>query len=193
MKELEVLLQKYYDGISSAEEELTLIEYFEQHDVPASWNAAKEQLLGMEAIKALDIEVPVDLDESILNSLANVQESKPRMLTVKRRTLFTAVSAAASIVILVSAILFLNRQPNLGTFDDPEIAYAETKDAFNLISKYFDQGTQELNQLSKMEDAVKPLSNLSKVEETRKNLQYLGELDKGLDQAARVFNSKNKK
>ncbi len=187
MKEIETLLQKYYDGISSPEEELELVRYFEQHETADDWNSAREQLLGISALQELEIPSPPEMETEILSALKNVQQER-KTLSISRRGFFTAMSAAASIIILVSALIFLDRQPDLGTFSDPEVAYSQTKEAFDLVSKYFGQGTQDLGELNRIETAVKPLESLEKVEQTRENLNKLGKFDEGMAQAKRIIN-----
>ena len=78
----------------------------------------------------------------------------------------------------------------MGTFSDPEIAFAETKEALDLVSKYFNQGTQELKVLSRVEKAFEPLSNLEKIDQTKKNLQYLGRLDNNVDKMRELLNNR---
>lgn len=181
------MLQKYYDGISSLEEELDLIEYFSENETPKEWKWAKEQLLGLRAISNEDIPMPDDLQQSILQHLEPVQkENKVRRLNT--RPIYSVISVAASLVLIVSALVFLNRQPDTGTIDNTEVAFAETKQALDLVSKYFNQGTEELQNLNIIGEAVKPLDNLQRVDETRKTMEYLKSFDKGVETVKGLIN-----
>ena len=188
-KKIEVLLQKYYDAVLTPEEEDVLIRYFETRDIPDKWLVDKDQILGMRDMNDMDIPVPEDLEVSILNKLSEIQ-SKTSVKPAITRSLYTWISVAASIIIIVSALVFLNKKPDMGTFSDPEIAFAETKEALDLVSKYFNQGTQELKVLSRVEKAFEPLSNLEKIDQTKKNLQYLGRLDNNVDKMRELLNNR---
>ncbi|MCD6347949.1 MAG: hypothetical protein J7L96_11065 [Bacteroidales bacterium] len=183
-KKIEALLQKYYDAVSTPEEEEILIRYFEIHDVPHEWQTAKDQLVGVHDLLDADIPIPEGLEVGILSKLEAVQDQQgSKSLSLTKRAFFPILSAAASVVIIVTVLLFMNRQSDLGTYSDPDMAFAETKDALELVSKYFNQGTQELSQLDRMEQAAKPLASIKKVDEARKSLEYLGDFNKGLKTA----------
>lgn len=182
-----LLLQKYYDGITSLEEEQDLIEYFSENEAPKEWRWAKEQFLGLRAIRNEDIPIPDDLQQSVMQHLEPLQkESKVRRLNT--RPIYSIISVAASLVLIVSALIFLNRQPDLGTIDNTEVAFAETKQALDLVSKYFNQGTEQLYNLNKIEEAVKPLDNLQRVDETRRTMEYLKNFDKGVETVKGLMN-----
>jgi hypothetical protein len=176
---IKTLLQKYYDGTSTLDEEDALVEYFLDNEVPDEFAKDREQVLGFANVRDEAIPVPLDLDQQILKKLEPFQnETKVRSLP--SRTLYTAISVAASILIIASALFFMNRQPDFGSYEDPELAYAETREALEMVSKYFAKGTGHMTNLSKMEDAMKPLNTLEKVETPRKSLNYLKSFDQGI-------------
>lgn len=184
---IQLLLQKYYDGSTSRQDELDLIEYFSVNEAPKEWKWAKEQLLGLQDISKEDIPVPENLQQSILHRLESVQ-NKSTSRKLNTRPLYSAISVAASVVMIISALIFLNHQPDLGSIEDTELAYAETKEALDLVSKYFNQGTEHLHNLNKIEEAVKPLDNLQRVDDTRKALGYLKSLNEGVETVKGVLN-----
>ena len=179
---IKTLLQKYYDGSTSLEEEDLLIEYFLDNDVPQEFAADKEQILGMSVVRDTEISIPTDLENNILESLKSVQEVN-KVRSLRSRPIYMAMSVAASVLIIVSAVMFINRQPDLGSFDDPDLAYVETREALDMMSKYFAKGTTHLSDLNIMEEAVKPLNSLNKVETPRKSIQYLKAFDQGISKA----------
>jgi len=186
-KRIQILLQKYYDGISSREDELDLIEYFSNNEVPEEWSLAKEQLLGIEDMSNEAIPIPENLHQNILKNLEYVQnESKSRKLNTK--PIYSAISVAASVLLIITALMFLNRQPNPGSIEDSEVAFAETKQALDLVSKYFNEGTEKLYNLSKIDEAIKPLDNLQRVDETLKTMECLKNFDKGVETVKGILN-----
>jgi len=187
-KRTQILLQKYYDGITSLQEELDLIEHFSENEAPEEWKWAKEQLLGLRDISNEDIPIPDDLQQSILQHLEPMQKEH-KVKRLNTRPIYSVVSVAASIVLIASALIFLNRQPDLGNINDTELAFSETKQALDLVSKYFNQGTEQLSNLNIFEEAVKPLNNLKRVDDTRKTMEYLKNFDRGVETVRGILNT----
>ena len=186
-KKVTELLQKYYDGMSSAEEEKRLLEYFREDNVPEELDVDRLHFLALADMQNEDIEVPEDLEANILSRLA-VEQRPPRRLNT--RFLYTATSIAAGLAIILSTYLFLNRQPDLGTYDDPQVAYAETKEALDMVSKYFNMGTSELSELKAFNQAVEPLGKLKKVDEASSDLKYLNKFQVGIKKSNGLLDEK---
>ncbi len=172
------LLQKYYKGMSSQEEEKELLEFFAEQDVPEEFDVDQKHFLAMADMQKEDIEVPADLEANILARLAVEQKPARRL---NSRMLYTITSVAAGLALLLSTFMYINRQPNLGTYDDPQIAYAETKEALEMVSKIFNQGTEKLSGLNEMDKAMQPLNILGKVNLVSDNLKYLSKFGEGGD------------
>jgi len=181
------LLQKYYDGMSSPEEEKKLLMYFREDDVPEEFNADRLHFLALADMQNEEIEVPDELETNILARLAVEQKQTRR---INKRFLYSVSSIAAGLAIIMSTYLFLNRQPDLGTYDDPQVAYAETKEALNMVSKYFNQGTNQLSELGRMNQAIEPLEKLGKVNEASSDLKYLGKFQEGIGRTRGILDSR---
>lgn len=182
------LLQKYYEGMSSRDEERKLLDFFLGSDVPAELDIDRKHFLALADMQNEEIEVPANLESNILARLA--VEQKPVSL-LKSRFVYTAISVAAGLALIVSTFMFLNKQQNLGTYDDPQIAYAETKEALELVSQFFNMGTEKLAGLGEMDRAMQPLSQLKKVEEVSENLKYLGKFSEGIEKTRSLLKTKN--
>ena len=182
------LLQKYYEGMSSRDEERKLLDYFLGSDVPAELDIDRKHFLALADMQNDEIEVPADLESNILARLA--VEQKPVSL-LKSRFVYTAISVAAGLALIVSTFMFINKQQNLGTYDDPQIAYAETKEALELVSQFFNMGTENLAGLGEMDRAMQPLSQLKKVEEVSENLKYLGKFSEGIEKTRSLLKTEN--
>jgi hypothetical protein len=163
---MKILLDKYYKGETSIDEENILMNYFLDNDVPEEFCEDRKLFVGLNELKEEDIVVPENLKNDILNKLEPLQENKIKKINF---SLYKVMSVAASVVLIISTVFLLNR--NVDTYDDPQLAYAETKEALYTVSKYF----------NKMEEAVKPLKNVEKIDETREDLEYLNLFNKGLD------------
>jgi len=174
------LLQKYYDGMSNQEEEKKLMDYFLRSDVPEDLDVDRKHFEALADMQNESIEVPADLEANILARLAVEQRPTRRLNT---RLLYTITSVAAGLALIVSTFIFLDKQNNLGTYDDPQVAYAETKEALGMVSRIMNKGTEQLAGLSEMDRAMQPLNNLGKVEKAKENLKYLGKFDEGIEKS----------
>lgn len=156
-KQVRALLQKFYDGATTPEEEKRLTTYFSGRSVPEEFLADQEVFLSLHLYSIDNIEIPEDLESHITSSLEQVQHSRG---STRTRLRYAISSAAAVILILVSTLLIMNRKEQLGTYNDPQLAYAETKETLDLVAKYLQMGTGKLQNLGKYSDAIQPLKNL---------------------------------
>lgn len=151
-EELKKLLEKYYDGETSREEEERLKNFFSGHDVFPGYEAEKEifcHYAGSERIP-----VPsVDFEDRILKGIDDL-EKKQRSIFLKKRYI-TAMSAAAAILLLIgSYFVFFNKEAQEDTFSDPQLAYAETMRILNEVSVKLNKATEALKPLNKMQNAM---------------------------------------
>lgn len=169
--EVKILLQKYYDGLTSPSEESDLEEYFLNNQVAPEFEADKLHFMAVAAMRDEDIEVPVDLEASVLHKLNEVQKKK---WLGNRRIQYLAFSIAAALLLMVSTFIFLSRQNQTQYISDPKIAYAESRQALELVSKFFNEGTSHLSGLSKINQAVEPLNKLTTLDKAAQSLYNLG-------------------
>lgn len=75
---------------------------------------------------------------------------------LKQKPNRTRLWAVVSIVILFGIVFVFLKKPkqsdDLGTFDDPEIAFIETQKALNLIAKNLNKGKESINYLQEYEN-----------------------------------------
>ena len=129
---LKELLDKYYDGDTSPEEELELKTYFSGNNVLPGYEAEKEifsYYSGMEKI----IVPSADFEMRIIKSVDDLERIK--LKNNNRKRYITLFSAAATILIMIGSWFFLLREREpADTFSDPTIAYAETMRILNNVS-----------------------------------------------------------
>lgn len=171
--EVKILLQKYYDGSTSPREESDLEEYFLNGQVDAEFEADKLHFLAVAAMRDEEIPVPEDLEASIQKTLKEAQKD---YVPGNRRILYIALSIAAGLLLMVSTFIFLSRQDQTRFISDPKIAYAESREALEMVSKLFNEGTSQLSGLSRIEQAVEPLRKLNSLDKAAKSLSNLGKL-----------------
>ena len=125
LQTIEKLLNKYFDGETSIAEEKDLKLYFSSPDVAPQLEQYRP-LFGY------------------LSNQEQQRFDKPLPLKTKRNY-GRWLSVAASVVLLGGMLtLYNSQQPaqndDLGTFNDPEVAYRETQKALNMLSKNVNVG-----------------------------------------------------
>ena len=175
-EDLNRLLEKYYSGASTEEEEMTLREYFKENDIPDGYEAEKMIFSYYET--NIDIPEPSpDFESRILSGIDASDDNKLRKRF--RRYLLPSLSAAASLLIMVASyFFFVHRSLPLDSFSDPEIAYAETIKILMNVSTKLNQGTQNLQPVGKIHEmTAKSFEAINKstkvVQKSFKNLDYL--------------------
>ncbi len=171
--EVKILLQKYYSGLTSVKEESALEEYFLKGRIDPEFEADKLHFLSVASMREEEIPVPDDLESSVLLTLKGIQKTEARG---RRRVIYMTLSVAAGLILMVSTYIFLAGQDQTQYIDDPKIAYAESREALEMVSKYFNTGTSQLSELSKINQAVEPLTQLSSLDKAAKSLSILGKL-----------------
>ncbi len=132
----EKLLEKYLQGETSIAEEKELRVYFSSEDVA-------QHLLQY---------------KSLFNYFSFAQQEKSGIqipLQSKKRSKAAWLSVAASVVILFGiGIAWFNSQPeDLGTYDNPEVAFRETQKALDLLSGNVNKGIESMQYVQTYEDA----------------------------------------
>ena len=137
---IERLVEKYFEGETSITEEKELKDYF------ASPNVASH----LEQYKPLFGYVVHAKQEQFSTTLP--------LTTTKRKNLVW-LSVAASVAVLLGVSLFTYRQYNqpksndLGTYDDPEVAFRETQKALAMISEHVNTGIGSIQYLKEYEQS----------------------------------------
>jgi hypothetical protein len=154
MKEefLKKLLEKYYNGDTSVEEELSLKEYFSGEEVQPGYEAEKEIFRLYSASE--EITAPDDgLEDRIKIAIDHLEEQQPKRTPVIRR--YTVMSIAAALLILVASYFILKHhaEPE-DTYSDPRLAYAETIKVLNEVSVKLNRGTAALKPVTKIKRAA---------------------------------------
>ncbi|OFY47550.1 MAG: hypothetical protein A2X22_06050 [Bacteroidetes bacterium GWF2_49_14] len=170
-------MQKYYDGWSTPEEELLLESYFLNGRPDREFAADEQYFRDMKEIRLAEIPVPEDLEQSVLNRLESIQGQSAGS---SHRLLYLVMSSAASVLILISSILFLNRRDLVNELSDPQLAYSESLSALEKVSGYLNQGTSGLSDLSALSDAVEPLKKLNSIHRATQELSVLSKLGNAL-------------
>ncbi len=167
-QEIEKILEKYFAGDTSLEEEVILKNYFSQKDVSGHLQSLKH--LFNYAADASKGEMPGDeFEQKILDG---IQETKTRKLrTARKMYLYVASGVAAGILIIIG--LFITFDSFLKPMTDTEIAYNKTRQALIFISAKFNTGLEPAGTLAEFDKGMKQLSKIKT-------------FDKGVDEVSKV-------
>lgn len=109
------------------------------------------------------------------------KQGHARISTYKRTILLWAGSAAAIVVILLTVWLgssdtFMRKEARYtDTYDDPQLAYLETRKALLIVSEKLNEGTQNLQALGKLDQGI---NSLTPVFSFGPGIQHLNKLSK---------------
>jgi hypothetical protein len=176
-EDLKRLIDRYYSGESTEEEEIVLKEYFRKDNIPEGYEAEKV-IFGYYS-EFEDIPEPsVDFEARIL---AGIDASERHGI---KKYLLPLVSAAAGLLLLAgSYFYFTGRAEPADTFKDPQMAYTETIRILRDVSSQLNRGTEVLEPVGKMNEvSKKSFDSMNKstriVEKNLKSLNYLQKSDK---------------
>lgn len=174
-EELKRLIEKYYNGESTEEEERSLRDYFRRNSIPEGYEAEKV-IFGYFDESTEVPEPSIDFEARILAGI-DTSESKRRSQTMKKY-LLPILSAAAGLLILGGSYFYFMNAESRDSFTDPEIAYAETIKILRDVSSQMNRGTHVLEPVGKINKVTKKsFETINKstriVEKNLKNLELL--------------------
>jgi hypothetical protein len=175
LQEIERILNKYYNGESSLEEEAMLMDYFSRNEVPNGLKTIRDQFLYMQSQSK--IELPEETERKINEK---IESTRIISLFRTRRSRIIAISGvAATILLLITVFMQLNtytRRFN-DTYSDPEVAYTEARKILTFVSGQFNRGTREVGNISKFQTGLKDVSKVDKLNKQMENISRVQDLD----------------
>jgi hypothetical protein len=180
IKDIRKLLDRFYQGETTLEEERRLQEYFSSTSVP------EELIPDRDLFRSLDsgneaIHVPVDLDQKIL---AGIGREERKMTRTRRISIFSLSGLAAGLMVVIALYTgyFNNQNARLAmqdTYEDPQEAYEEARRTLAYVSAKLNEGTSELKHVQQASKAASdPLKSLSKINKGSKELSLLGQIQR---------------
>ena len=135
-RQIEGLLEKYFDADTSQQEEQRLKQYF------ASGNVAPHLVEYA----------------PMFNYFSSAQKEtftgKINYKPKKKSRLYSFIAVAASIMILKGVISHQSTvEADYGTYEDPELAMQKTKEALQMVSGLMNEGTDDLGYLQEFNNA----------------------------------------
>ncbi len=172
IQEVDKLLKKYYEGLTSLEEEDRLSAYFKQEDIPAHLKAEKEMFLFY--TKEKGEEYPAELSEELLSIIEKEADKSYLVNRPFSKSLYWISGVAASLLLIISSYFFLKSPAIEDTYDNPELAYQETKKVLLYVSSKLNKGTLPVEE------------SLTKMVTGTEEIVKISELNKGLDEVQTI-------
>ncbi|UKM64676.1 hypothetical protein GSB9_01233 [Flavobacteriaceae bacterium GSB9] len=148
LNNIEKLIEKYENGETTLKEEQVLKNYFKSDTVAPH----------LEVYKPLFTYFSVNQQE---------QFTKDIPLKTKRKFNYKWISVAAVAVIMLGVFMSKSTNNNdLGTYEDPELAFNEFSKSMEMISEKFNKGASTVGYLNEMEKGTSALGYLNEVENT---------------------------
>jgi hypothetical protein len=171
-KEVKDLLQLYFEGETSLEDEKRLEAYFQSDDVAYELKEYAEFFGGISELTAVAGESTIE-DDVMDYILENEHQEK-----TKYRSMWRIVTGvAASIIIILGGVLMYEQQqkPFKDTFDDPDKAYAYTEQTLKFVSSKYNKGLAELSNFGKLQNGSAELKKgLKPVNEFYEDIEKIG-------------------
>ncbi len=171
--EVKQLLQIYFNGESTFEEERRLETYFRSENVAKELAEYAEFFGGISELANTTDDSTIE-DDVMDYILENEHKAKKHYLGMWKMV----TGIAASIIIVLGGILFYEQQqkPFIDTFDNPEEAYAYAQETLEFVSGKYKKGLSELANFEKLQIANKPLKKgIAPVNEFYKSVEKMEE------------------
>src|SRR5690606_1907213 len=140
LRQIEILLEKYFEGETSIQEERELKAYFSSSEVASHLEHYKPMFANFQKQK-------------------EVQFTKALPLQPRKQNYVKWIGVAASIAVLFSTIFYFNQNTSedLGTFSSPEEAFLETQKALNMVSNEVNKGVKSMGVLNEYEQTKRTI------------------------------------
>lgn len=166
------LLDGYYEGSLTTNEEETLREALRSPDLPTEWSAERDQILGMDFLKT-ELRLSPDFDTEF-SALIRADRKEPRV-----SSLLWISGLAASVALFISLLVFQptlrNQNHGKPVFSKKDIiatqqAINQTQLAFAKLNSEFEAGKKPLEFLKALQKP-KELNHLKTLDQIRTDLE----------------------
>lgn len=152
-REINELLSRYWNCETSLAEEQQLRDYFKSGNIPAELRDTAVLFQYFEENKRKSLS-DISFDNQVLEKVRPAGEGRIK------RLFYNSMRIAAGLVVVLLSIWFIRnevREPTpsemVDTYDDPELAFEETKKALMMISKSFGTAEQQAKKINMFNEA----------------------------------------
>ena len=156
-KNMEDLLKKYWACETTLEEEKELREYFGGNNIPDQWKDTAALFRYFEETKKKSLN-DLAFESQVIHKIHAPKKSK------LVRLVYNTMRIAAGLAVVLAATWFIRNeirettpQAVVDTYDDPKLAFEETKKALLMISKSFgtaEEQARKINMFNEAQEAI---------------------------------------
>jgi len=162
-RQIKTLLEKYFDGKTTLQDEQTLSDYFMEETIVPELLPFRQQFVLLRTLRELE---PCNPDFE--HRLARMIDSQHEELRLDRKPKYffrLAVAASIAVLIGISGYLIMNNlwHRERDTYEDTRLAYAEAQKTLLYVSQKMNQGIKPLSAVSKINSGTESLKNLKKL------------------------------
>ncbi|HTE31544.1 MAG TPA: hypothetical protein VK666_14280 [Chryseolinea sp.] len=161
---LQKILQRYWSGDTTLEEEAQLREYFNGNNVPEELKetAALFRYFRENKKKSLS---DISFDRVVIDKIHSHPVKRGKVVGL----LYNATRIAAGVAVVMVATWFIRNevrkttpQDVVDTYDDPKLAFEETKKALMMISKSFGTAQSQTKKINMFNEAQEEIQRKKK-------------------------------
>ncbi|MEN6455238.1 MAG: hypothetical protein ABFD10_13345 [Prolixibacteraceae bacterium] len=150
---IKYILQKYFDGESSLEDERILHNYFRSEQIDEGFRPYRDLFTGLSCIKDHEIKIR---EEDLMDLIS---ENKHQEKTRYRQLWQIVTGVAATLLVTLSVVYYTNDKPDWkDTYTDPDQAYATAVQTLHFVAGKYREGLAQLKPVAKLNQAVEPMS-----------------------------------
>ena len=182
-QELNQLIEKYYEGLTSLEEERQLLEWLRNSP---DGDAYADVLTQLELMLQLNRDIKNDpgFDQQIIAALQVDQPTKRRWLQRSYRLTGIAATVLVFLAVWIGSEL-LKPTEVYGTINDPKLAFSETTRILDKVSGGLNKGLKPAQQST--EKLVKGIGKVEKAIEKSNQLNEVNKASQCLNSFTRVY------
>ncbi|HEY3405961.1 MAG TPA: hypothetical protein VGK59_21395 [Ohtaekwangia sp.] len=161
-KRIDELLNKYWNAETSLEEEQQLREYFTGSNIPEHLKETASLFRYFESNKKKSLN-DIAFDGNMISHVNAPKRSK------MARLVYNTMRIAAGVAVLMVATWFIRDeirkstpQALVDTYDDPKLAFEETKKALQMISKSFGTAEDQARKINLFNEAQEEIQKQGK-------------------------------
>jgi len=184
IREVEILTEKYFEGLTTFEEERLLKDFFAAGDFPDEMKPVAS-MFGY-----FEVEKEVKLSRGFTDDFIREIESKQVIPFYQNRRFWYYFSGvAASIILMVSLFIENQNSPIKSNYtsEEAQLAYLQTKRTLAYVAEKFNQGVEPLNEIGKIEENANRIAQLSKFNQSiNKVNNTVGKMESGVDNLSKL-------
>ena len=180
--EIRKLLDRFYTGETTLEEEQILQDYFSSTSIPEELMPDRDLFRSLGTSDS--VAVPEGLNQKILDV---IDQQEKKVVRTRRISVFSLSGLAAGLLVVIALYVGYFRADRPGmlahqmtdTYENPDDAYEEARRTLAYVSAKLNTGTSGLEHVKQVSKTTSdPLKSLSKINKGTKELSLLGQLQR---------------